>query len=487
MTPEPGAPEPGAPDEPRHPHRHPLLRRTALVLGVVIAVLLVGGGVTAFVIYKKLDGNIGSVDAFNPSVVGTDRPSRVVQSASPQQPINVLVMGSDTRQGQGGGFGSAGVITGARSDTTLLVHLPADRKSALVVSIPRDTIVDIPECKTATGTYPAHTSRFNEAFSIGGPGCTIKTVESLTNVYIDHFAVVDFRGFQGMVDALGGVDVCLNEAVNDPKSRLNLPAGVSTVKGDQALAFVRARYIGNGSDISRISRQQAFMSSVVEKARSAGTLLNPIKLVRFLDAATKSLTTDPQLANLNALRKLAEQVRSIPPKDITFVTTPWLVNPADPNTVVWDTSKTDPLWAAIRKDLPYPPPVPPATVIDGAPLTVEPSAISVRVLNGSGTPGAASSAAAELSALGFQIAGVTNAETSTFKSTVVRYDPAYATGAARTVAAALDYAPRVTSPGLGSVVEVVVGADWPGAKAVVVKTPRNPTDGIRTANQNICS
>jgi LCP family protein required for cell wall assembly len=481
MTPEPGAPEPSAPTS-----RHPLLRRTALVLGVVVALLFVSGAVAAFVIYKKLDGNIGEIDVFTPEIVGSDRPSQAAQPEGAQKPLNILVMGSDTREGQGGGFGSASVITGARSDTTLLVHLPADRKTATVVSIPRDTVVDIPECKTETGSYPAHTSRFNEAFSIGGPGCTIKTVESLTDVFIDHFAVVDFRGFQGMVDALGGIDVCLNEAVYDKKSKLDLPAGVSTVKGDQALAFVRARYIGNGSDISRIDRQQAFMSSVVEKARSSGTLLNPVKLVRFLDAATKSVTTDPQLASLNALRKLAEQVRSIPPKDITFVTTPWVVNPDDPNTVVWDTERTDALWAAIRNDDPYPPPTPKPTVIDGKPLSVDPSAISVRVLNGSGKDGAASAAAEELAALGYNVVGVDNAESKKFTTTVVRYDPAYAEDSARTVSAALGYAPRVTASGLGSVVEVVVGDDWPGADEVVVKTPRDPGDGVRTADEDIC-
>ncbi len=479
MTPEPGAPEPAA-----RTSRHPLLRRTALILGVVVVLLFVGGGIAAFVIYKKLDGNIGEIDVFTPEIVGSDRPTQAARSEGAEEPLNILVMGSDTREGQGDDFGS--VVTGARSDTTLLVHLPADRKTATVVSIPRDTVVDIPECKTESGSSPAQTTRFNAAFSIGGPGCTIKTVESLTDVFIDHFAVVDFRGFQGMVDALGGIDVCLNEAVYEKKSRLDLPAGISTVRGDQALAFVRARYIGNGSDISRIDRQQAFMSSVVEKARSSGTLLNPVKLVRFLDAATKSVTTDPQLASLNALRKLAEQVRSIPPKDITFVTTPWVPNPDDPNTVVWDTERTDALWSAIRNDDPYPPPTAKPTVIDGKPLRVDPSTISVRVLNGSGKNGAASAAAEELVALGYDVVGVDNAESKKFTTTVVRYDPAYAEDSARTVSAALDYATRVTASGLGSVVEVVVGDDWPGADEVVVRTPRDLGDGVRTADENIC-
>lgn len=469
-------------------HRHPLLRRTALVIGVVLAVLLVGGGIAGFVIYRKLDGNIGSIDAFNSSVIGTDRPTKVTKPAQPNEPLNILVMGSDTRQDQGAASSDGAVVTGGRSDTTLLVHLPADREHALVVSIPRDTVVEIPECKTETGTYAAHTDRFNAAFSIGGPACTIKTVEHLTGVYLDHFVVVDFRGFRGMVDALGGVQVCLDQPVYDQWSHLNLPAGISTVQGDQALAFVRTRHaIGNGSDIGRIDRQQAFMSSVVEKARSAGTLLNPVKLVRFLDAATKSIATDPELASLNQLRRLAEQVRAIPPKNITFLTTPWLVNPDDPNTVVWDTTKTDPLWQALRNDDPYPPPKPKPAVIDGTAITVAPGDIQVKVLNGSGASDAATNAAAELTALGYQVVGIDMAESTDFVSTVVRYDPAYSSDAARTLVAALDGATRVQESGLGSVVEVVVGADWPGVAAVSVKTPPTSGDGLRTAADDICS
>jgi hypothetical protein len=303
-------------------------------------------------------------------------------------------------------------------------------------------------------------------------------------VFIDHFVIVDFSGFNDIVDALGGVDVCLPYDVVEPKSGLNLPAGISTVTGDQALAFVRVRAIGTGSDIDRIDRQQAFISSLITKARSSGTLLNPIKLVRFLEAATKSLTTDPELANLNRLRELAQEVRDIPPKDITFMTTPWLVNPNDPNTVVWNTEKTDPLWDAIIHDDPYPPDPPKPTEIDGEPLTTAPESISVRVLNGTGVDGVATSAAAELEAQGYVVVGVGDAESQDFLSSVVRYDVS-GEEAARTVAASLPGATRVKRAGLGTVVEVVVGDDWPGVTPVVVKEPRD-TEGVRQATDDIC-
>lgn len=470
---------------PSRAHRHPLLRRISIIIASVVAVVLVAGGLAGYLIYRHLDSNITELDVSDE--LGPSRPTKAVKPDSEEQPLNILVMGSDTREGQGSngegkGFGMD--VTGARSDTTLLLHLPASRDRALVVSIPRDTIVDIPECKTDTGMSAPTTDRFNAAFSIGGPACTIKTVESLTDVFIDHFVIVDFNGFQDVVSALGGVDVCLPEAVSDQKSGLDLPAGISTVTGAQALAFVRARYIGDGSDISRIDRQQAFLSSVVEKAKSSGTLFNPLRLVPFLDAATKSLTTDPDLASLNALRQLAQDVRDIPPKDITFMTTPWITNPDDPNTVVWETAKTDELWEAIRNDDVYPPPAPKPTEIDGKPLDVAPADIYLRVLNGSGVDGAATKAADKLDNKGYNIAGIDTAESSDFISTIVRYDPLYK-DSARTVAASIPGATRVERPGLGSTIEVVVGDDWPGVQPVVVKKP--PESGIRTADDDICS
>jgi LCP family protein required for cell wall assembly len=464
---------------------HPRIRKILKWIAVLVVLLVVAGAATGFYLYRRFDNNITAL----PVDVGPHRPSKVVKSPDAAiQPMNILVMGVDTRQGEGGGYGSASEITGSRSDTTLLVHLPADRESATVVSIPRDTILDIPACETDSGMSSPYRDRFNSAFSTGGPGCTIKTVEHNTGVYIDHFVIVDFRGLINVVDALGGVDVCLPEAVDEPKSKLQLPAGVSTVNGEQALAFARVRAIGTGSDIDRIDRQQAFISSLIKKAQSSGTLFNPLRLVPFLEAATKSLTTDPDLASLNKLRELAQQVRSIPLKDITFVTTPWVVNPEDPNTVLWNTAKTDKIWNAIINDDPYPPePVDP-TVIDGKPLDVPPSSIQVRTLNGSGVDGAATKAQQQLGAKGFQVIGVGDAASSDFLSTVVRYDPAYESSvdAARTLAASLGNATRVKSPGLGSTLEVVVGKDWPGVNKVVVKkTPDE--EGIRKGSENICN
>ena len=465
---------------------HPRARRVVTWVAVIVVLLIVAGAATGFYLYRRFEGNLTAL----PVDLGTDRPTKVVEDPE-TEPLNILVMGSDTRQGQGRGFGSATSITGARSDTTLLVHLPADRESATVVSIPRDTIVDVPACKTDSGMTSPYRDRFNSAFSIGGPGCTIKTVEQNTGVFIDHYVIVDFNGFADVVDALGGVDVCLPEPVVEPKSKLDLPAGVSTVRGEQALAFVRVRAIGTGSDIDRIDRQQAFISSLINKAKSSGTLLNPVRLIPFLEAATKSLTVDPGLKSLNKLRELAQEVKDIPLKDITFITTPWVVNPEDPNTVIWNTAKTDKLWDAIINDETYPPEPPAPTIVDGEPLDVAPSAIAVRVLNGSRVDGVATQAGEDLDRLGYDVVGVGDADSSRFTETVVRFDPAYqgSDDAARTLSASLGGAPRVAMAGLGSTLEVVVGKDWPEVRGNLqkVQVKRAPTDdGVRKANEDIC-
>ena len=208
--------------------------------------------------------------------------------------MNILLMGSDTRAdledaSEFGGTG--GDMGGARSDTTLLVHLSADRKSAIAASIPRDSMVKIPNCDDPDATLEgAETRMFNSAFSIGGPACTVRAVEQNTGVSIDHFAVVNFEGFQAMVDALGGVDICVAEDASDPKTHLDLKAGTHHLGGRDALRFVQSRKgFGDGSDIGRIGRQQDFLSAVAREATDAKLLLRPDRLLGFLDAATKSL------------------------------------------------------------------------------------------------------------------------------------------------------------------------------------------------------
>ena len=275
-------------------------------------------------------------------------------------------MGSDQRTGKGNkGYGN---FEGARSDTTMLVHVYPDRESAVVLSIPRDTVTDLPSCKSPDGrTLGPIRERFNTAFDRGGPGCTVKAVEQLTGLRVDHFVVLDFNGFKKTIDALGGVEVCLTRPLQDRQSGVDLPAGRTRVTGEEALGFVRVRHnIGDGSDIGRINRQQLFLSSLIQEVSSSGLLTDPLRVWRVLSESSKSIATDEAMAETKGILALGTSLVSIRPDDITFVTLPWVWNPDDPNTVVVDHARADPVFAALGNDTPWPPP--PTVGADGEAL-----------------------------------------------------------------------------------------------------------------------
>ena len=238
----------------RRAHRHPLLRGGVIAIAAGLVVILVLGVLA----YVKLNGNIHQLDV---SKLLGQRPQTnvAVNKVTNLKPMKVLVIGSDTRDL---GTSSFGTTPGARSDTTLILHLSGDRRSAVVVSVPRDSMTRAPrDCKDPKSSVADGPLRmWNSNYSLGGPACLIRTVEGTTGIFIDHFMVVNFLGFQSMVDALGSVEVCLPTALKEPLSHLNLPAGRSRVTGQEALAFVRLRHnIGDGSDLGRIARQQAFL------------------------------------------------------------------------------------------------------------------------------------------------------------------------------------------------------------------------------------
>lgn len=461
------------------PARHAAIPRHRLALRVVAAavtsglVLAAGGAVVA---YQRLEGNLTARDVGHQ--LGPDRPTAPPADEGEERPVNILVIGSDTRATAGGRYGED--VYGARSDSTLLVHLSGDRRRAEVVSIPRDSAVDIPTCWTDEGHALAPVrARFNEAFARGGPACTQRTVEQLTSVRVDHYVLVDFAAFEAMVDALDGVEVCLPHAVRDPQSHLDLPAGRQEVRGEDALAYARLRHnIADGSDLSRIDRQQALMSAMVQKVQSAGVLLRPDRLFAFLDAATGSLTTDPALASLERLRGLATSAQAMDRDAISFLTVPYVQDPRNPaSTVVWDEPRAGQLWAALREDLPVPGTeaarraearagarATAAAPGDGEPLRTPPGDVRVRVLNGSGVSGAAQAAADDLSAAGFVVVGFGNAD-GPAPATAVRRSPDY-DESGRTLLAAVPGAREEVDPALGRTLEVVLGPDFAGVAAL---------------------
>ncbi|MBI0300392.1 LCP family protein [Streptomyces sp. PRKS01-29] len=321
-----------------------------LALGAAVLVLSVAG--VGWWFYERLDGNIrtDTRTANELEKYEAERPVSVVRDAQ-----NILLIGSDNRGGKGNG--KYGKDTGTqRSDTTILLHLQAGGKSATAVSIPRDLMVDIPACEGPDGKRTrARFAQFNWAFESGGAACSIRTVEKLTGIRVDHHMIVDFSGFKRLVNAVGGVEMCLKEPVDDADAHLKLPAGRQVLHGEQALGYVRARYsIGDGSDTERIGRQQEFMSSLVKKVQSNGVLLNPAKLYPVLNAATSSLTTDPGLDSLKDLYALARGVRDIPREKIRFLTIPRQPYTYNKNRDELVQPDADRLFRQLRLDRPVP-------------------------------------------------------------------------------------------------------------------------------------
>ncbi|MFE9030187.1 LCP family protein [Streptomyces iakyrus] len=295
-------------------------RRWVRITAFGVTGLLVAAGGIGWAVYAKLSGNITPDEAAAAELARYDRerPTSLVKDAR-----NILLIGSDSREGSGNA--RYGRDSGTeRSDTTILLHLSAGRDNATAVSIPRDLMVNLPGCRRPNGSRSApRFAMFNQAFQLGGSACTIRTVEKLTDIRVDHHVVVDFHGFKEMVDAVDGVEVCLRQPIDDRAAKLRLPAGRVTLDGEQALGYVRARKtLGDGSDTERMERQQRFLGALVNKVRSNDVLLNPAKLYPVLDAATSSLTTDPELANLRGLYALVRGLRDIPMEQVQFLTVP---------------------------------------------------------------------------------------------------------------------------------------------------------------------
>lgn len=403
-------------------------------------------------------------------------------------PLTFLVVGSDSRQGltaeQARSFhsGTAADAGGQRSDTMMLLHIAGDRKSATVVSLPRDSYVTIPAYTDDAGQkHPAHKDKLNAAFSLGGAPLLIKTVTQETGVPIDHYIEVGFGGVVNMVDALGGVDVCVPNAVDDRRSGLRLPAGRTHVDGLMGLAYVRARYIDPTADIGRMERQQRFLGSMFQEATRARVLLNPVKLNAFLDAALSSVRMDEGMSR-DALLELAGEMQSLSPKDIRFLTVPLAnVNLSTPvgSAVQWDQQKAQLVFDAIKHDQPL------VKQKKGPAVEVAPADINVQVLNGSAVEGLASEASADLERAGYTIAAPAgNDKRDDVTTTVIRYDPAWNTSV-KTLQAAFPDASVEEVPGLGGTFQVVVGTAY--AKPLPVRVAKSDGElGSHTAADSIC-
>ncbi|PAZ11883.1 LytR family transcriptional regulator [Streptomyces sp. SA15] len=350
----PAADEPVPGRRGRRPEKKKSKAKKALLwTGGTMAFVMVAAAGAGYFYLKHLEGNVKTKD------IGDAGAS----SFKKDEAFNILVLGTDKRTGEGNeSYGDAGSV--GHADTTILLHVAKDRTNATALSIPRDLIVDIPEC-TATKddgtevTVPAQQDvRFNRSLGESGrdPGCTMRTVEEFTGIPMDHFMMADFNAVKTLTTAVDGVKVCVENAVDDKQSKLKLPAGESTVEGEQALAFLRTRKsFGNSGDLDRIKVQQQFLGSLMRKMSSGDTLTSPTKLLKLAEAATKALTVDKAIGKVGTLKDIALELKKVPPKNITFTTVPVRDNPAETvrATVVVDEATGPQVFDMIKNDISF--------------------------------------------------------------------------------------------------------------------------------------
>ncbi|MFE6336528.1 LCP family protein [Streptomyces sp. NPDC057806] len=449
-------------------------RRAMKWSATVLAAVIVGTAGAGYLYYRHLNGNIKH-DDLN---LGDNKVAKPTPNAAGQTPLNILLIGSDARDSKenqklGGARETFG--TPARADVQMLLHLSADRTNMSVISMPRDTLVQIPKCTDPDDDeeYPASNGRVTTNLSLrnGGPGCTVATWQELTGIHIDHFIMVDFAGVVSMADAIGGVPVCVDANIHSRDSEghgsgLKLEKGTHPVKGEQALQWLRTRYgFEDGSDLARAKAQHMYMSSMVRQLRENATLSSPLKLRRLAEEATDALTVDPGLDDVKKLFDLSNELRKVDPKRITMTTMPnrYVGVHVEP------TEDAEQLFRLVREDI----------SLDGKgkkkaaeeKLSDDPAApdgeIVVQVQNGTSTDalGAAQGRASTVTGL-LQEEGFTQAvaDRSTILGedrTIVRYPSAELEGDAQRVAKSLGIplsAVKRSTAVTG--VTLVVGADW---------------------------
>jgi LCP family protein required for cell wall assembly len=484
---EEGAREGAAsPASQEHLRRERSRRRTRRILMWIGAVTVVAvGGTAAFAAYEvyHIDHNIAKAPLH---AAATPVPSVVTETpdAFGNLPLNILVIGTDARlageDAKLGGF----VDPSGRADVEMLVHVSADRSNATIVSIPRDTMIPLPECVDQKGNhFAAKKAAMANSALAAGPGCQVDTIEAFTHVQIDHFIMVDFSGVVNLTNAVGGVSVCVTKAVHDPDSHLDLPAGTSQITGTQALAFLRTREgFSNGSDLYRTQAQHQYLSSLIRKLQTEATLDDPLKALHLADVASKALTVDPGIAGVTKLLDLANTMKKVPADRITFMTLPTVDYKPDPNRVAPDTALDNQIFTLIAHDesvtmptagasaTPTPSasssptqlaPTPTSSSTESA--TVDPASVKepVVVENGTLVNGRSKQVADTLRGDGFAKATGVGYSRSDVALTQVFYSPGHQ-AAAEAVAAALKLPASAVSAGGdgGAPVEVLVGNDF---------------------------
>lgn len=436
-------------------------------IAIITTALVICGSLTAYAGYHNISSNLNQENV-NTDEFG-DRPTKV------EGVTNILVIGSDARDGKNANYGDA---EGERPDTLAIAQLLPEEKSANLVNLPRDSIVAMPACEPVEGKdnkpgQEAHTGMIGEAMNSGGMQCLWKTVEQLTGVHIDHFVSVDFTGFKGMINSVGGVPMCIPEPVTDENAGdLKLDAGKQTLNGEDALGYVRSRKgQGDGSDLDRIKRQQDFMGAMLKKVTSGDMLTSPGNVNDFLSSVTGSLTTDDELT-LSTMSDLAITMREVSMDDITFVTVPTGLHPNDKNRLQWTQPAADELFDTLAsaqslagsgkddKDSDDSDGGDDNSGGDGGD-SVEPQDVSAEVINATGITGLAGEVAGGLRERDFGVTGTGNPRGEVPDQTTVYYGDGQKKHAEK-LAGALSTATVESNPTLGDTVQLTLSSDWDG-------------------------
>ncbi|MDH6447724.1 MULTISPECIES: LCP family protein [unclassified Streptomyces] len=437
-------------------------KRVLKIAGICLALLVLGTAGAGWWFYQHLNGNINSV-----SLNGKGGAEKA--DAFGRTPINILVMGSDGRTSKadcklGGGCSRTGVQTGnGNADVQMVVHISADRSNATVMSIPRDTMVNVPACKDSESgqSTSGYYGQINSALQYG-PACQVATIHQLTGIPIDHFVKLDFSGVVKMSDAVGGVSVCVDHNVYDTYSHLKLSKGTHTLKGEAALEFVRSRHgFGDGSDLGRTVSQHIFLSAMIRKFKSAGTLTDPTAVYDLADAATKALTVDDGLGSVKKLIGLADDVNKVPTKRMTFTTMQTAADPNDTNRVVVGAGAKA-LFTTIADDQSLTTgsgKKSSAASATASAQAVPASEIAVTVENGTEITGRASDVANALTGQGFSSATTTANAPSPATTTTLTYGTGHK-AEAQTAAKALGLPTSHLKEGTGGGLTLVIGSDW---------------------------